>query len=121
MHKERGDLGHAADLRSLAVGSRGTSGTVWTLDGSEDMNANLVRFPAGRGVGDHVNEDVDVMFVGISGGGNVTVEGKEHEMRGGSLVFAPKGSRRSITSVSDDFAYLSVHRRRSGPRIGRKQ
>jgi quercetin dioxygenase-like cupin family protein len=121
MHKERGDLGHAADLRSLAVGSRGSSGTVWTLEGSEDLNANLVRFPAGWGVEEHVNEDVDVVLVGVSGEGSVAVDGEEYEMRPGNLVFAPKGSRRSITSVSDDFAYLSVHRRRSGPRIGRKQ
>lgn len=120
MHKESGDPGHVEDLCSVVAESRGSSGTVWTLEGSEDLNANLVRFPAGRGVEEHVNEEVDVVLVGVSGEGSVAVDGEEHEMRPGNLVFAPKGSRRSTRSDSEDFAYLSVHRRRSGPAIRKR-
>ncbi|MBX6764283.1 MAG: hypothetical protein IRY88_11465, partial [Rubrobacteraceae bacterium] len=29
-------------------------GTVWKLEGSEDLNANLVRLPGGGGIGEHV-------------------------------------------------------------------
>jgi hypothetical protein len=35
------------DLKEIPVDTRGHNGTVWTLEGSEDLNANLVRFPAG--------------------------------------------------------------------------
>jgi quercetin dioxygenase-like cupin family protein len=44
---------------------------IWTLPESNDLNANLVRFEAGGGVGEHINDEVDVIFVGVSGTGSV--------------------------------------------------
>jgi len=106
------------DLPGALVEAEG-EGTVWTLRGSEDLNANLIRFDAGGGVGGHVNEEVDVLFVGVEGRGTVSVEGEEHDLAAGTAVFAPKGTRRSVTAGPAGAAYLSVHRRRGGPRIGR--
>ena len=91
---------------------------VWTLEGSGDLNANLVRFEAGRGVGEHVNDEVDVLIVGVSGSGLVSVDGEEHLLSNGVIVFVPRGARRYTLAVSEDFAYLSVHRRRGPLRIG---
>lgn len=51
----------------------GGEGVVWALRAGEDLNANLVRFGAGRGVGEHINDEVDVIFVGVSGSGFVEV------------------------------------------------
>lgn len=106
------------DLREMLPPGRG-SGVLWTLEGSEDLNANLVRFPAGEGVGEHVNGEVDVLVVGVSGAGRVAVDGRGHELRAGTVVFIPKGARRSTRSESADFAYLTVHRRRGPIRLGR--
>ena len=100
----------------LATGP--AAGVVWTLEQGEDINVNLVRFPAGRGVGEHVNEEVDVLIVGVSGSGVVTVDGHEHHLRAGTVAFVPKGIRRSTRSESGNFAYLTVHRRRGPLRIG---
>ncbi len=61
---------------------------------SDELNANLVRFPAGRGVGEHVNDEVEVLLVGVSGSGVVLVEGEEHAVSAGVLAFVPKGARR---------------------------
>ncbi len=36
------------DLGEISAYSAGLAGVVWTLDGSVDLNANLVRFGAGR-------------------------------------------------------------------------
>ncbi len=91
---------------------------IWALEGSGDLNANLVRFDAGGGVGEHVNEEVDVLFVGVAGSGSVRVDGEEHPLSEGTLVFAPRGSSRSIGASSDGFAYLTVHRRRGPLTIG---
>ena len=91
---------------------------VWTLKQGDDINANLVRFPAGSGVGEHVNEEIDVLVVGVSGTGLVQVDGCEHHLRAGTVVLVPKGARRSTKSESGDFAYLSVHRRRGPLQIG---
>ena len=92
---------------------------LWALEGSEDLNANLVRFPPGEGVGEHANGEVDVLVIGVSGAGCVTVDGSCHRLRAGTVVFVPKGALRSTRSDSADFAYLTVHRRRGPLRIGR--
>ena len=56
----------------LTTGQR--AGVVWTLEQGHDINVNLVRFPTGRGVGEHVNEEVDVLVIGVSGLGAVMAQ-----------------------------------------------
>lgn len=110
--------GEPIDLAVFVSEAAGRGGVVWTLEAGEDLNANLVRFAAGQGVGEHVNDEVDVVFVGVSGVGSVIVEGEEHGLSGGTLVFVPKESRRSTRSSSEDFGYLTVHRRRGPIQLG---
>jgi quercetin dioxygenase-like cupin family protein len=83
-----------------------------------DLNADLVRFGTGHGVEEHVSDEVEVIVVGVSGSGIVTVDREEHTLLAGMLVFIPKGARRSTVSASEDFAYLTVHRRRRPLQIG---
>ncbi len=106
------------NLGEVARSATGAEGVVWTLEGSGDLNVNLVRFEGGRGVGEHVNEEVDVLIVGVSGSGLVGVDGEVHPVSNGSMVFVPRGTRRYTRAVSDDFAYLSAHRRRGPLRLG---
>lgn len=113
--------GAAADLARLAA--TGGEGAIWTLQGSEDLNANLVRFEAGKAevaevVGEHVNDEVDVLFVGLSGSATVTVDGEPHPLEVGRVVLAPKGSRRSVAGDTESVAYLTVHRRRGPVAVG---
>ena len=82
---------------------------VWALDVSEGLNANLVHFGTGRGVGKHVNDEVDVVFVGVSGAGFLEVDGRAHALEAGKLVLVPKGAKRSTRGASENFAYLTVH------------
>jgi quercetin dioxygenase-like cupin family protein len=106
------------NLAEISASAAGQEGTLWTLRESSELNANLVRFGAGGGVAEHINQEVDVLSVGVSGCGVVTVEGEEHLLSSGTMVFVPRGTRRSVRSVSEDFAYLSVHRRRGPLQIG---
>jgi quercetin dioxygenase-like cupin family protein len=106
------------DLGEIVGSATGSEGVVWTLGGSEDLNANLVSFEAGGGVREHVNDELDVLIVGVSGSGSVSVGGEEHPVSNGIMVFVPKGSTRSTRATSEGFAYLSVHRRRGPLRIG---
>ncbi len=96
------------------------SGVIWTLKASSDLNANLVRFGTGQGVEAHVNDEVDVLVMGISGSGFVEVDDEEQALGAGTLVFVPKGTRRSTRSATTDFAYLTVHGRRGPLTIGLK-
>lgn len=109
-----------ADLEALAASVVRREGVIWRLEASSDLNANLVRFGAGRGVGEHVSDEVDIVFVGVSGTGFVEADGREHALESGKMVFVPKGARRSTRGASEDFAYLTVHRRRGPLRIGVK-
>ncbi len=110
--------GDSTNLDELVAAAGGRTGVIWALEGSGDLNANLVRFEMGGEVGEHVNEEVDVLFVGVAGSGSVRVEGEEHVLSAGTLVLAPRGAGRSIGASSDGFAYLTVHRRRGPLRIG---
>ena len=109
---------HSVSLGEIAASALGRAGVVWTLEASNELNANLVRFEAGDGVGEHINDKVDVIIVGISGSGFVEVDGREHPVSDGTMTFVPKGARRSIRSATGDFVYLTVHRRRGPLQIG---
>jgi hypothetical protein len=45
-----------------------------------ELNTNLVRFSAGGGVDEHINEEVDMLFVGVTGSGVVEVDGHKHSL-----------------------------------------
>jgi len=109
------------NLKDAAATAGDCAGVIWSLDTSSDLNANLVRFGTGQGVGEHVNDEVEVIILGVSGSGIVTVDREEHALSSGRLVFIPKGARRATVSTSEDFAYLTVHRRRRPLQIGLRQ
>ncbi len=109
---------NSVNLKDVAATAGDRAGAIWTLDASSDLNANLVRFGTGQGVGEHVNDEVEVIVVGVSGSGIVTVDREEHTLSAGMLVFIPKGAARATVSTSEDFAYLTVHRRRRPLHIG---
>ena len=110
--------GDSVNLGEVAASAYGRAGVVWTLEAGSELNANLVRFETGDGVGEHVNDEVDVIILGISGSGFVDVDGREHPVSTGTMIFVPKGARRSTRSASGDFAYLRVLRRRGPLQIG---
>ena len=107
----------AVDLAAVAQLAT-APGAIWTRQ-SEDLNVNLLQFAAGEGVAEHLNTEVDVLLVGITGSGVITVDGARHVLHPGHALVIPKGTRRSTSGQSGPFAYLSCHRRRGGLRPGR--
>lgn len=110
--------GDTLNLSDILAANAGREGVIWALQDSSDLNANLVHFPAGKGVGEHVNNEVDVLLIGISGSGTVNVDGEVHAVHFGTVTLIPKGVRRSTSSTSENFTYLTVHRRRGPLQIG---
>lgn len=88
-------------------------GPVWTRS-SDDLNVNLLSFDLGQGVPAHVNDEVDVLLVVVTGEGVLELDGTAHALRPGQVCLMPKGAMRAIRSVGGSFAYLSCHRRRGG-------
>ena len=81
---------------------------------SADLNVNLLVFAAGDGVASHVNGEVDVLFVGVSGEGEIVVGEERFPLQPGRVVLVPKGRERATVARSARFAYLSCHRARKG-------
>ncbi|MFW2381631.1 MAG: cupin domain-containing protein [Acidimicrobiales bacterium] len=97
------------DLNTEAVGS---GGALWSLPHGGDLDANFVGFDAGQGVGEHVNDEVDVLIVVLSGGGEVRIDDTVSELGPDYVALIPRGCRRSIAAGSAGISYMSVHRRR---------
>jgi quercetin dioxygenase-like cupin family protein len=89
-------------------------GAMWHLPHGGDLDANLVRFEAGCGVGEHVNDEVDVLVLVRRGDGLIQVGRRAWPVQTATLVMIPKGVRRAITAGPDGIEYLSIHRRRGG-------
>jgi len=100
------------DLVALAQ-SVSAQGAVWSHTGT-DLNANFVRFEAGQGVPEHINDEVEVLLVALLGEGFVEVDGQRHALSPGQAIAIPAGTRRAIGSAGGQFGYLTCHRRRAG-------
>jgi uncharacterized protein (DUF2249 family)/quercetin dioxygenase-like cupin family protein len=96
-----------------ACRSTAHSGPQWAHE-CEDLDMTLLSWKDGRRIDEHINNEVDVVMLGIEGDGVVTVNGDAQEMRPGVALLIPKGCRRAIKGTSERFSYLSVHRRRRG-------
>ena len=106
------EAGEAVDLMALAGAAAGR-GPAWSRR-SDDLDINLIVFCLGEGVDEHRNDDLDVLLVGVTGAGVVTIDGQPQPLTGGQALLVPKGACRSIRAYTDRFAYLTCHRRRAG-------
>jgi quercetin dioxygenase-like cupin family protein len=98
---------------------RGASGALWSLPRGGDLDANVVLLQPGASVGVHVNGEVDVLIVGITGTGEVFVDGDAHPLRPGVVVHVAKGAARGVeASSSGALLYVTTHRARAGLGIG---
>jgi quercetin dioxygenase-like cupin family protein len=110
MERDRGRR-PAVDLPAIV--RHGTErGPRWSAE-TADLDVNLLVFGAGEGVAAHVNDEVDVLLVGVAGHGTVEVEGVAHAVGAGTALLILKGERRAVRSAGADFAYLTCHRRRA--------
>jgi quercetin dioxygenase-like cupin family protein len=108
----------AADLTALLAASG--DGVHWTLERDSELNANLVRLEPGHVVGQHTNDEVDVVLLVLAGRGHVVLDTTTVTLTPNVVVHLPKGVARAIHAAPDGLAYLTVHRRRGGLAIGRR-
>jgi mannose-6-phosphate isomerase-like protein (cupin superfamily) len=101
-----------------AVDLSGPNGVVWSLPPGGDLNANLVQLTAGAAIGSHVNEEVDVLLIGIDGAGSVVVDNATYDLHPGTIVAVPRYASRHIAADSNrELVYLTVHVARLSLRI----
>ncbi|MBQ0827034.1 hypothetical protein [Streptomyces tagetis] len=108
-----------ADTAALLAPGAESSGALWRLaEPGRQLDANVVRVPAGGRVGTHREPDLDVLLLVLDGAASLTGSDGEHALRPGMLTWLPHGSTRALEAGPDGVAYLTVHRRRPGMRIG---
>ncbi len=93
-------------------------GPVWGA-ASADLNATLLEWRPGDGPPEHVNEELDVLYVVVAGSATLTVDGEGHELVAGEATIVGKGARRALVAGPDGVRYLTAHTRRSGLEIKR--
>ncbi|MCX5536653.1 cupin domain-containing protein [Streptomyces sp. NBC_00006] len=96
------------------------TGALWRLDGAaRQLDANVVRLRPGGGGDAYVETELDVLLVVVEGHGTLHRAGVDKEVEPGTLVFVPRGERRSVSAGEDGLVYLTAHRRRPGMTIRR--
>lgn len=106
----------AAEVSGPGVGDR--AGAVWRLaESGRQLDANLVRLPPDERVALHVEPDLDVLLLVVTGAGALATDEGERQVDAGALVWLPHGARRGVAAGPDGLVYLTVHRRRPGMRI----
>ncbi|MGW4896597.1 hypothetical protein ACWEQL_30730 [Kitasatospora sp. NPDC004240] len=94
------------------------AGALWRLTGEDrQLDANVVRMRPDATVADHVEPDLDVLVLGLSGEGTLRCAGTAHDLRPGVLRLVPRGAARGVSAGPDGVVYLTVHRRRPGMAI----
>ncbi|MEU9848927.1 hypothetical protein [Streptomyces sp. NPDC047985] len=94
-------------------------GALWQLaEPGRELDANLVRLPAGGEVGEHQEDVLDVLLLVVAGGGRAVVAGEELALTPTTVLWLPRTSRRALAAGPGGLACLTVHRRRPGLTIG---
>ncbi|MEH0542548.1 hypothetical protein QA802_05505 [Streptomyces sp. B21-105] len=110
--------GILCDVLELSGRPPATSGALWKLaESGRQLDANLVRVPAGRCVPAHMEPELDVLLLVVAGDGILGTPDGPEPLAEGKLVWLPRGSTRSITAHGEGLSYLTVHRRRPGMQI----
>ncbi|CAM5260504.1 hypothetical protein [Streptomyces griseomycini] len=109
------------DTASLAALGDAPAGALWRLaESGRQLDANVVRVPPGQRVDTHREPDLDVLLLVLAGDGTLTAPDGTHPLPAGALTWLPHGSTRALTAGPEGLTYLTVHRRRPGMRIQRR-
>jgi uncharacterized protein (DUF2249 family)/quercetin dioxygenase-like cupin family protein len=104
-----------ADAAALGAAADDATGAVWKLPMRQrDLDSNIIALPPGAAIGAHTGPDVDVLIYVLAGSGQLGTEldARPVALRGGSLIWLPRRSRRQFTAGPDGLRYLTVHQRR---------
>lgn len=106
------------DTKTLAGLDSARTGALWRLaEPGRQLDANLVHLPPHGAIDRHVEPDLDVLLLVVSGDGTLTTAQERRPLTEGCLAWLPRGSGRGLAAGADGMTYLTVHRRRPGMRI----
>lgn len=102
-----------ADTTALGAPETGEARVAWKLEMRErDLDSNIIALDPEAVIDAHAGPDVDVLIHVLAGSGQLTTEVDTLELKGGSLIWLPRRSRRQFAAGPDGLRYLTVHQRR---------
>ena len=87
----------------------GPSGVVFNVTSSQ-LHCNLTVLGAGDSIASHVNDDVDVLLIVLSGSGTLVLNGDRMAVVADVIAMIPRGWERSIEAKTR-LTYHSIHQR----------
>lgn len=108
-------MGLPADLLinvSEVLQGLGHDGPAYSIT-SDQLNVNLLRLSQGASIPQHINEEVDVLFVIIQGTCKLIVDNQTTILRTGMSAVVPCGRLRALRCTIGPLVYLTCHRRRA--------
>jgi quercetin dioxygenase-like cupin family protein len=105
-----------ADLSwCLAQAPAGQAGALWRLaESPRQLDANLIRLAPLAQVESHTEGDLDVLLLVVEGSGALRTDHDVVALAEQSLIWLPRGSRRSLIAGPNGLAYVTVHQKRPG-------
>ncbi len=101
------------DTTALGDATGDAARVTWKLRMRErDLDSNIIALDPGEVIDAHAGPDVDVLIHVLAGSGELTTELDTLTLRGGTLIWLPRRSRRSFAAGPDGLRYLTVHQRR---------
>lgn len=102
----------SADITSLL--SDPTHSTIPWSCASGDLNANIIVWEEGQSTPEHVNDSRDVLYVCLSGQGELVTPDETIPLKAGTVILIPKGTSRQFRCLTAPFSYVTCHRRNPG-------
>lgn len=84
---------------------------------TNDLNLTVLSWKNGQGVTEHVNNELDVLWLALEGMAEISIDGEVFPLEQGGAIVIPRGASRALKSTSADFKYISIHKRRAGLQI----
>ncbi|EHN74622.1 hypothetical protein SMCF_5932, partial [Streptomyces coelicoflavus ZG0656] len=86
----------------VSLGSDAPPGALWKLaEPGRQLDANVVRLPAGGRVDTHTEPDLDVLLLVLAGEARLDSADGGHALRAGTLTWLPHGSTRAVVAGPD--------------------
>ncbi len=85
------------DVRLLAEENENFRQVLFTTELSQLV---LMAIPAGEEIGEETHEGIDQVLAFVSGEGEAVIEGERYQVRAGSVVVVPAGTRHNFVAAA---------------------
>lgn len=94
------------------------TGAIWKVPlAQRDLDSNVISLLPDTRISSHAGPDLDIMFIVVSGAGEIVTETDDITIQPGDVVWLPRRALREIVAHSEGLRYLTVHKHKTGLQI----